>query len=396
MKIVVTAPDLIALGGVQTYLLTVATALERLGHEVVLWSDRDGEIGDYASSQGLTVARQESDLPASADAVLAQDRSTALVAASLWPEAVRGIVVHSAESDGHLPPSTEGAVAFAVVMNGAVARRVAASARAPEVVRLRQPIDLERFAPASAPRQPPLRLLMLGNYLRGPRRQGMVDACERLGIDWRQVGRHGTFEFDPARSLASADIVVGQGRSLLEGMASGCAALLLGQGEGDGWVTADTYPAFEDDGFRGRATTAALTGGAREHQLGEYESGMGEVNRALTLNNHSVHLHATQLVETISAHRDPRRPDPSTPLREMALLVRTQHTTKGRVAAVRDELRASEAERRQLEHEILRLGAQAGVLHDRLAALTATRRWRAMTLLARPFDALRRALRRRA
>jgi hypothetical protein len=46
----------------------------------------------------------------------------------------------------HLPPPAEGVIDVAIAMNGPVARRLAAVARPVDVVRLRQPVDVNHFS----------------------------------------------------------------------------------------------------------------------------------------------------------------------------------------------------------------------------------------------------------
>src|ERR1700722_16515548 len=147
MELVLTALTLDAPGGMQSYLLTIAPQLERLGHEVTLYAPEQGTMADVARSRGLRVARREHELPDICDAVIAQDGVTLLDMADRYPDSIRVIVVHSAEYDIHLPPGPEGTVSFAVVMNDAVERRVRARAQPLRVEPLRQPMDTDRHRP---------------------------------------------------------------------------------------------------------------------------------------------------------------------------------------------------------------------------------------------------------
>lgn len=390
MELVLAAPHLDGPGGVQTYLLTVAPQLERLGHEVTLYAPRQGLTAELARERGLRVADTEHELPGACDGVLAQDGASALALADRYPDAVRGIVVHGAEFDLHLPPGLPGTVAFAVALNDAAARRVRALAQPSPLTRLRQPIDAARFSAVGAVRERPRRALLLGNYLQGRIRATAVEACERAGLEWRQVGIHGELLLDPVAAISDADVVIGQGRSTLEAMACGRAALVWGPGAGDGWVTPDSYAALEADGFRGRATAALSDATALGGLLAGYEPGMGAANRRLAVLHHSPYEHAVGLVDALRG-AVPTPVEPGTPLRELARLVRTQYDAQARVEALARDLRLAHEQGAQRDRELDAVRAQAAELERRLAEILATRRWRLSGLAARPLEALRRA-----
>ncbi|MGA8746517.1 MAG: hypothetical protein WB507_11720 [Solirubrobacterales bacterium] len=349
MEIVLAALAFDQPGGMQTYILTLAPHLERLGHGVTIYAPDGGQVADLARSRGLRVSDLESQLPPSCDAVISSDAVSALVMADRFPAAVRGIIVHGGDFDLHLPPAHEGVVSFAVAMNGVVQRRVEASAGAPPVTRLRQPIEIAHFFAAGPVREQAERVLLLGNYLSGRRRDALVDVCERAGLEWRQVGASGEIALDPRPAILEADIVIAQGRAALEGMACGRAVWVFGPSGGDGWVTADTYEAIEADGLRGRASGAPIDAEAFGRALADYRPQMGEVNRELAVLHHSPYDHAVAVVGLLEGRS--KGPAPGAPLREMARLVRTHHDAQSRVAAVALELRALHGQYQMLARE---------------------------------------------
>lgn len=385
MEIVLAALALDQPGGMQTYILTLAPHLERLGHDVTLYSPEAGSVAELARSRGLRVSRLETELPPSCDAVLSGDAVSALVMADRFPEAVRGIVVHGGDFDLHLPPRHEAVVSFAVAMNAVVQRRVEATAAAPPVIRLRQPIEIAHFYPAGPVREEAERVLLLGNYLSGPRRDALASVCEQAGIAWRQVGAAAEIALDPWPAILEADIVVAQGRAAIEAMACGRAVWVFGPSGGDGWVTEDTYAAIEADGFRGRSSGALADVGAFGRALEEYRPRMGEANRELAVLHHSPYDHAVAIVGLLEGASAP--PPPRAPLREMAQLVRTHHDAQSRVAAVANELRdlhlqylELHAQHQLLAHEnaqrVAELDACRGQVAELEARLRPPRFWR--------------------
>jgi hypothetical protein len=388
-------------GGIQTYALTVAPQLERLGHHVALSAQRTGAMADLARARGLRVCGAESELPAHADAVISNDAATALVMADLYPDAIRGLVLHGAEFDLVLPPPHEAVVQFAVAMNGVVQRRAEAHALAPPVTRLRQPIDTAHFYPAGPVREQPQRLLMLGNYLRGRHREQITGVCADRGIAAAEIGAQAEYRLDPMPALIEADIVVGSGRVALEAMACGRAVWLFGHCGADGWIDRDSYPAVEDDGLRSRARPTSLTSGAFADGLDRYTPILGEEGRALVVRHHSPYDHAIALVALLE-RAEPARPAPA-PLRELARLVRTQYDSQVRVGLVADELRDLHAGHQRLSAEHARLRGELAAERERARRLEAelayasqqwrsvvgTRRWRAASAAAKPFDRAR-------
>jgi hypothetical protein len=385
MRLVLASLHLSWLGGATTYLLTVAPALQRLGHAVTLYSPDPGSTAELARARGIDVVSDEDALPDDCDAVLVQDTVLAFELGARL-RAPQVFVSHGAEADLAVPPQIDDAVAAVVAMSDRVAARLSALAVGTKCVRLRQPIDTERFHQQGPPRERPAEVLLLGNYLRGERRTVVTDVCEELGLRHVQLGRSAKMSADPASAIGSADIVIGYGRSILESMACGRPAYVLDHLGADGWVTADSYPAMERDGFTGTQSGRQPT---REHlraDLLAYDAGMGMVNESLIMSHHSAFGHAQQLSELLIsvAGRPTRKLDSG---RELARLARMQwhadwrsHELERDVESVRIDLR--EQERRTMEAE------------QRAHDLASTLRWRAAQRVLAPIDRVRARARR--
>lgn len=227
------------------------------------------------------------------------------------------------------------------------------------VVRLAQPIDIQRFAPSQAPRRTPRKALLLSHYLDGDRRQALVDAWTSGGVECVQVGAKTDLAFDVRDEISDADIVVGKGRAALEGMACGKAVYVFDSWGGDGWVTADNYAAFEADNFAGLATERPIDARGLAADLARYDPDMGWVNRELVVTHHLAHAHVHCLVEVLRG-AEPRRHDSTTSSAATARTVR---------AAWRAQRRAM-----NLEQHVADLRAEVQALvGDRDAAAQAAR-----------------------
>jgi hypothetical protein len=362
-------------GGSETYLLTLAEHLQRLGHEVTIFAIEAGEMAQAASSRGLRVTTVEHELPRECDGVVAQDGVVSLILAERYPATSQLFVAHAPGIDLQRPPQLEGVVSAVIALNDRVAKRLGGLAQQHEIVRLRQPIDVHRFVPRGNPRSVPEQVLVLSNRLRESERERLANVCNATGIRLDRVGSPGRSSTTPELDIAASDITIAHGRGALEGMASGRAVYVLDHWGGDGWVTPASYPMLEANGFAGGATREPIDGERLSRDLAAYRREMGTVNRQLACVNHHAMDHACELV-SLFRRTSRRRPPPNAPLREMARLVRVQWQTEGRCAAFAAE---SEALREQLDQE-----------RKQMAAFQRTRRYRLAQLLARPLDALRR------
>jgi hypothetical protein len=334
MKIVLANDAFAGVGGSETYLLTVAEQLQRLGHETTIYARVCGPMADLATARGVPMARESGDLPASCDVVLAQDGAMAYELGERWPETPQVFVAHSPIFDLQLPPLISGIASAVVVLCDRVEQRIRAMDIPHEIVRLRQPIDTERFIPRGAPRSPPQRALLLGNYLQADVRRVIVDAWASAGIEIVQVGQPTVELLHPESEIADADIVVGKGRAILDAMACGRPAYIYDMFGTDGWVTPDLYPLQEADGFAGLALPIVVNDRKLRQDLDDYDPLMGQANRELILIHHLASTHVQELV-TLFRRLAPRAAPATTPYRELARLVRLRWSADAELFGLR-------------------------------------------------------------
>lgn len=327
----------LGLGGSESYLITVAEQLDRLGHGVHLYTPEPGAGAGVALERGIAVVG-EADLPAECDATLVQDAAVSYQLADRFPAARQLFVAHSETFDLQAPPQLDDAVDAVVALNDRVADRLRSYAIETEVVRMRQPIDTERFTTRSPLPEVAKRALLLSNNPSGDRLGMLESACEQAGLELLLLGGLSGQAADPRPALADADIVIGYGRSILEGMACGRAAYVYDWNGGDGWVTERSYPAIEADGVAGRSGRSTLDARALTGDLRRYEASMGPVNHDLVIGHHRANVHAQRLVEIFQRLTgSPTRPRPRAPLQEMARLVRLEWRARGDASALMQE-----------------------------------------------------------
>ncbi len=381
MELILAGLHLSWMGGATTYLLTLASALQRLGHEPTLYSPDAGGTAGLARARGLRIVTDASLLPARCDGVIVQDTVMALELAERYRRP-QVFVSHGAADDLTLPPQLGGLSLALVAMNERVVAQARALAVDVPIVQLHQPIDIERFRLRGPVRERPAVALLLGNYLRGERRALITSVLEEHGIAWSQLGRDGgQVATNPADALARADMVVSYGRSVLEAMACGRPAYVFDHCGVDGWVTADSYSVLERDGFTGMAFDRQLDRARIDADIAEYSPAMGLVNYNLASAHHSARDHAIALA-TIFKRDGGYLPPRFDSARELARVARNQWHADWRAQELARDLAAAQARALAAERE-------AAASRTRLDEVARSRRWRAVQRLLRPLDSLR-------
>jgi hypothetical protein len=260
------------------------------------------------------------------------------------------------------------------------------------IVRLRQPIDTRRFALSGPLPERPRRAIVLSNYLDGERFEALADAWGGHGVECVRVGVPGRHELDPRPAIREADIVVAKARAALEAMSCGRAVYVYDQFGGDGWVTADSYPAFEADHFAGQAVARPRTPAELASDLAGYRPEMGHVNNELVRKHHGAHRHANELVAVLRGpHAGP--PDGTGALAEVERLTRACWRAEHRTVAVEHQNALALDRVARAEDERDGWHRRAVAAEERLVqveALLDTRRARAGMALGRVLDRARR------
>lgn len=360
MKVLVAMQRMQQVGGTETYALTVAEQLQRLGHQVRIHAHELGAMADLARERAVDVVSDPDELGDPPDVLLPQDAVVAYELAERFPGVPQVFVNHSAMFDPQLPPLVPGVVDAVVVMSERFRARVDALDADVRVVRLRQPVDTERLVPRGAPGPIPRRALLLGNYLSGEARRLLEETWTEMGIEVVQVGMGSRPTLHPEDDIAQADIVVGKARAVLDAMSCGRPAYVYDAFGADGWVTADTYDAIEADALAGQAFPAVVDPDQLRKDLASYDPAMGHVNRSLILKHHQARTHAQQLVK-LFAEVAPRAAHvvPVTEARELARQLRLRWRAEEELTGLRGSFAAT-----QQRHD----DERAAVQRDLLAA----------------------------
>jgi hypothetical protein len=355
---VLLALNSLGIGGTESYVFTVAEHLDRLAHEVVIYSPEPGRGLEVAHERGLAVIGAGA-LSDEFDVALLQDAAVAYEVAEACPRARAVFVGHSENFEPQSPPQLPGTVDVAVALNDRVQERLRRFAAKYEVVRLRQPIDTERFLAGAPLPEVPRRALLLSNNVVADREAMMEQACSEAGMELVRAGGAGRQTNDPREALRAADVVIGYGRAVLEAMACGRAAFVYDWAGGQGWVTAESYPAIEAAGFGGRNEEVLDTRGLAD-AFSRYDPSMGPVNHDLVMAHHRANVHVQQLVD-IFERLAPPSARPEAPLADMARLVRLEWRARAENHGIR-------AENAQLHRRLYEMGEDLTAAREEGAA----------------------------
>ena len=295
--------------------------------------------------------------------------------------------MHSEGAAIAAPPQLDGVTSAVVVLSDRTERLARALARPTELARLTHPVDTERFVPAGPLHDAPRRVLLAGDGIRGRRRDLLFEACADLGLECLTAANDAAAG-NPEVEMGRADIVVGEGRIVVEAMACGRAAYVLDADGCDGWVTPERYPALEADGFRGHADPGTAGRARLREELATYRPEMGVANRDLAAMHHSARSHGEHLVQLLGRGTSPQDAETER-LHEMARLARIGWTAEASAASMRGQLEELGAELARTRHNL----DNAMEIVRAHSEFVQTRRYRTALALGRPADWLRRVRR---
>jgi hypothetical protein len=372
MRFIIAQRRLVMPGGSETFVLTIAEQLARLGHEVVVQAIDLGLMATVAGERAINVIEGFTNLPDETDATIALDRVMAIDLARRYPDARRLYVMHNTD-EPWLPPPQPGVVAATIAPNDRLELRARGSAGAGEVVRMKQPIDMYRFGVRGWARARPERILVLSNYLQelSQRVSQLQQAWSRPGLEWRLLGGPQPTTA-VAEEMAKADIVVGYGRSILEAMACGRPAYIHDHSGSDGWVTAESYARMEADGFAGTSARRTPDLDQLRADFECYDPALGRVGQDLIRMHHDAGAVTAAIVVLIERLGRPAyRQDPMA-LYALRNLAESQLRTELRAEGYRSEAKllaqSGRAEIARLSEYMRREGVRHEEEKERLRA----------------------------
>ncbi|MFT4050204.1 MAG: hypothetical protein QM648_10290 [Solirubrobacterales bacterium] len=373
-------------GGVRSHVETVASEMQRVGHDVVVFSLDEFAWRDELEAVGLRTAGSLKGLSGRFDVAIAHDRPSVHDINAELPELPVAFVWHGNFYDVDMSPQLDGAVKLIFQPYGPDKTRAAGISVKVPTVQVRQPIELnKRFTPHGPIAERPRRAISLSGYTTDTRRAVLVEACERAGIELELWGANEELGATrtPEIAINRADIVFGKGRVVMEAMACGRAAFVYDEFGTDGFVTEENIDELLASGIAGTDTPMPATADRIVEELARYDQRMGMVNRDLARHLFRVSAHvATQIsaLEQLLADNPPAAHNDAS--FELARLSRVAWAFEGEAHVMAHRLKQVSVSREAWRSEAEELARE-------LERITTSRRWKLTGMLARPLDRLR-------
>jgi len=278
MRILLANNTLSQLAGSETWTCTLALQLKKLGHEVECFSPQLGAISDHLARQEIGCRDRFGKWTRSFSKIFSNWKYDVIIANHHhivqglrrwfpWTpilSTVHGIIHRQKHPDGVERPAPEHPA-----IDSKVGRFVAVSEEVRDVLKrdfdidaviVRNFFDLESLKPAGGISERPKRILFNSNYNNpsSPEVEIIREVAAHYAAEFVPVGLNHTKVLDIRQSIDSADIVVGIGRSVLEGVAMGRLGLVHGHWGTGGVVSPQTVETLRQCNFSGRNARGRL------------------------------------------------------------------------------------------------------------------------------------------
>ena len=295
-----------SLAGSETWLYTLATELQRRGHSVVAFSPLLGQIAGRLEAVGISCVSSldDTDEP---DIVVCSHHDITIDLHERFPRVPIIATVHGTKHrdlrDQQLLPEhpvTEFTVDQYVSVSEEVQELLHVYGIASLIVR--NFFDLTRFSWSPIPPNGfPRTFVINDNY--STRQDVEVEVIKQVAAHYdatlRLVGASFEQTWGIEDVLRQSDVVVGMGRSVLEGFCMGKVALVHGRWGTGGAVTQDNYDLLKQTNFSGRNSNGRLASPEEIIEMIDkaFAQPQLEWQRAVVLENHDVRTAAPTILE---------------------------------------------------------------------------------------------------
>lgn len=302
MRILLTNHALEHLGGTEVWTYAMARELGRRGHHVDVATFLRGEPAQHISELPNVQLVYEPDSDGYGLALF--NHNTCLAAWSDLP----GFKVFTSHGPRQpLERPYPGADAYVAVSEEIKKQE---SANGYDMTVITNGVDLEAFRPGPPHNGAPRVLSMCKVEHAGAM---VAKACKRLDYPFKAVHYLKAPMWDMHRIMRQFDIVVGCGRTAIEGLASGCDVLVFDAREhvpqADGWITPVNVEILRERNFSTRTLHTYWTVGHIETNLSRYE-GRSQWGRQWALDNANIRDKADAYLELLPMSIDEPVHDP--------------------------------------------------------------------------------------
>jgi glycosyltransferase involved in cell wall biosynthesis len=321
MKILLGNNTLSMLAGSETWMLTLATQLVKMGHDVTAFSPDLGLIATKLEAMGVKCVKElvsENGVKAF-DYVLDEDKSkfdvvicahyqiTKYIHSMLPSTPIIGVIhgiIHKNEQTGEIYPEHP-VTEFKIDQYVAVSEEIQGILKQVyniDSVIIRNFIDLDRFKKTKI-NPTPRKFLVNSNYW------GVEDEINKIikevsvhyGAELYGIGVNFASTFEVEEIIKDVDIVIGMGRSVLEGIAMGKLGICHGRWGTGGVINPGNIFKIRERNFSGRSelpSTVLATSQELIEQIDKYytQKNVDEVYK-IVKKDHNAKIAAEQLIE---------------------------------------------------------------------------------------------------
>ena len=246
--------------GSETWTEAMALGLIGHGHRVICFAPVLGDIASRLERHGIQCFADPGKVTGSErpDVIIANhwpvvDRLRAAYGQTPIISTIHGI--HHLNDDGSKDlehPAVAAAVDQFVAVSEEVQDKLVGDYAISSAV-VRNGLRLDQFRPTDA-RAFPRRFVVCSNYaVSGTREiEVLVEVAAHYGAAIAGIGQHFIPTLEPWTAIIRADVVIGTGRSVLEGMAMGRLGIVHGRWGTGGIIRGDTVDVLKRDNFSGR------------------------------------------------------------------------------------------------------------------------------------------------
>ena len=296
-----------SLAGSETWTYTLAMELQRTGHSVMVYSPLLGQIARKLEVAGIRCVSslKETDEPA---IIICNHHDITTDLHSRFPRAPIIATVHGTQHQDLrdqriLPehPVTDFKIGQYVAVSEEV-QRLLMQAYDIESLIIRNFFDLTRFSWLPGPTDRfPRTIVVNDNYSSRQDEENRIieQVAAHYGAQLRFIGASFGETWEIADVLRLSDVVVGMGRSVLEGFCMGKMALVHGRWGTGGVLTQDTYDLLKQTNFSGRNSNGRLASSAEIIDMIDNATAQLQLDwqRAVVLESHDVRKAATALID---------------------------------------------------------------------------------------------------
>ena len=275
LKILLANNTLSLLAGSESWLYTLAIQLKKLGHKVQCFSPELGIISEELDKEGIPSFNQistsgvkpwtfvlEETPDHNYDVIIASHNHIVRFLRNQFPKTpiistIHGIIHFQNENGKEVwapeHPELESGVNQFISTSEEVQEKLRKDYNIDSII-IRNFIDLERFYPKRKISKTPKQFLFNSNYhgKDDPEVAVLREVVKHYGAKLTAIGMNFTQTFDIIKAIQDADIVVGMGRSVLEGVAAGRLGIVHGRWGTGGVIHEGSIDEIRRFNFSGR------------------------------------------------------------------------------------------------------------------------------------------------